>query len=199
MAVVARGREEAMRAEITENSPFKTQNVSRLYQFHKKVSHATLICYTQWAGSNVGKARRAPCARRFWYGGPERTIAGGIMQNPIIRTFIRLSNAQQARTDLLAAGFAEDNVDLQVRIDETSSVQGDFTVGDAPSVTGKTAYSHTYAPIAQEDVRDCMITVNAADPAQAEQALAILERHEGFNPDPAARAAEREDAHRRHH
>jgi len=121
------------------------------------------------------------------------------MQNPIVRTFIRLSNAQQARADLLAAGFAEDNVDLQVRIDETSSVQGDFTVGDAPSVTGKTAYSHTYAPVAQDDVRDCMITVNAADPAQAEQAEAILERHEGFDPDPAARAAEREDARRRHH
>jgi hypothetical protein len=120
------------------------------------------------------------------------------MHNPIVRTFIRLSNAQQARVDLLAAGFTEDEVDLQVRIDETSSVQGDFTVGDAPSVTGKTAYSHTFAPLAQEDVRDCMITVHAADAAQAEQALAILERHDGYNPDPAARAAEREDA-RRHH
>jgi hypothetical protein len=85
-----------------------------------------------------------------------------------------------------------------VRIDETSSVQGDFTVGDAPSVTGKTAYSHTFAPKGQEDVRDCMITVNALDPAQAERALAILERHDGYNPDPAARAAERDDA-RRHH
>lgn len=120
------------------------------------------------------------------------------MQNPIVRTFIRLSNAQKARAELLAAGFAEDDVDLQVRIDETSSVQGDFTVGDDPTIKGKTAYSHTYAPMAQDDVRDCMIVVNVADPGQADEALAILERHDGFNPDPAARAAEREDA-RRHH
>lgn len=120
------------------------------------------------------------------------------MHNPIVRTFIHLSSAQQARAELLSAGFPEDDVDLQVRIDEAGPVQGNFTVGDDPTVTGKTAYSHTYAPVAQDDVRDCMITVNAADPAQAERAAAILERHGAHDPDPAARAAEREDA-RRHH
>jgi hypothetical protein len=120
------------------------------------------------------------------------------MQNPIVRTFIHLSAAQQARAELLSAGFPEDDVEIQVRIDETGPVQGNFTVGDDPEVTGKTAYSHTYAPVAQDDVRDCQIVVNAADPAQAERALGILERHGAHDPDPAARAAEREDA-RRHH
>lgn len=120
------------------------------------------------------------------------------MHNPIVRTFIHLAEAQEARVELLAAGFLEDDVDLQVRIEETGPVQGNFTVGDDPGVTGKTAYSHTYAPVAQDDVRDCMITVNAADPAQAERAEAILQRHGAHDPDPAARAAEREDA-RRHH
>lgn len=120
------------------------------------------------------------------------------MQNPIVRTFIHLSEAQQARIELLSAGFAEDNVEIQVRIDETGPVQGNFTVGDDPAVTGKTAYTHTYAPVAQDDVHDCVLMVNAADPAQAEQATAILERHGAFDPDPAARAAQREDA-RRHH
>lgn len=116
------------------------------------------------------------------------------MQNPIVRTFIHLSDAQQARTALLAAGFPEDDVEIQVRIDETGPVQGNFSVGDDPSVTGGTGYSHTYAPVAQDDVRDCMIMVNAADPAQAERALAILARHGAHDPDPAARAAERQDA-----
>lgn len=120
------------------------------------------------------------------------------MQNPIVRTFIHVAAAEQARAELLSAGFPAGDIDVQVRIDETGPVQGNFTVGDSPGVTGKTAYSHTYAPVAQDDVRDCMITVNAADPAQAERAAEILERHGAHDPDPAARAAEREDA-RRHH
>ena len=109
------------------------------------------------------------------------------MQNPIVRTFIHLAEAQQARIELLSAGFPEDDVEIQVRIDETGPVQGNFTVGDAPEVTGKTAYSHTYAPVAQDDVRDCQITVNAGDAAQAERAAAILDRLGALDPDPAHR------------
>jgi hypothetical protein len=120
------------------------------------------------------------------------------MQNPIIGTFIDLTAAQRARAELLSAGFPEDDVEIQVRIDEAGPVQGNFTVGDDPAVTGKTAYTHTYAPQAQDDVHDCVILVSAADPAQAEQAVAILERNGALDPDPAARAAQREDA-RRHH
>jgi hypothetical protein len=115
------------------------------------------------------------------------------MQNPIVRTFIHVGEAQQARQALLAAGLTEDKVQIDVRIDETGPVQGNFTVGDDPKVEGKTAYAHTYAPAAQDDVRDCLVTVNAADPAQAEQAAAILERFGGYDPDPAARAAARAD------
>ena len=110
------------------------------------------------------------------------------MQNPIVRTFVHMDVAEQARVELLAAGFAEDDVKVEVRVDESGPPQGNFTVGDAPSVTGKTAYSHTYAPTRQEDVRDCQIIVNAADPAQAETAATILDRLGAFDPDPAQRA-----------
>jgi hypothetical protein len=67
------------------------------------------------------------------------------MQTPIIRTFKHVTNAEQARAELLAAGVPADAVDINVRIDETGPVQGNFTVGDAPEVEGKTAYSHTCA------------------------------------------------------
>jgi hypothetical protein len=111
-----------------------------------------------------------------------------VMQNPIVRTFIQLAAAEQARAELLAAGIPADGVEINVRIDETGPVQGNFTVGDDPGVKGKTAYTHTYAPVAQDDVRDCQITVNAADPAQAERAAAILDRLGALDPDPAHRA-----------
>jgi nicotinamidase/pyrazinamidase len=68
--------------------------------------------------------------------------------------------AEEARKELLAAGIPADDVEVTVRIDETGPVQGNFTVGDSPAVKGKTAYTHTYAPVAQDDVRDCQITVN---------------------------------------
>ena len=113
------------------------------------------------------------------------------MQTPIVRTFVHLNEAQQARTELLAAGVAEDDVRIDVRIDETGPVQGNFAIGDDPDIKGKTAYTHTYAPVAQDDVRDCQVTVNAADPTLAHQAVVILERFGGFDPDPAARAAAR--------
>ncbi|ALK97836.2 MULTISPECIES: hypothetical protein [unclassified Massilia] len=108
-----------------------------------------------------------------------------------MRTFKHTGAAEQAREELLAAGIAADDVEVTVRIDETGPVQGNFTVGDSPAVTGKTAYTHTYAPVAQDDVRDCQITVNAGDPAQAERAMAILDRLGALDPDPAHRAQQR--------
>jgi hypothetical protein len=116
------------------------------------------------------------------------------MQNPIVRTFKQLASAEQAREELLAAGVPADDVAIDMLIYETGAVQGNFTVGDAPSVKGKTAYTHTYAP-AQDDVRDCMITVNASDNGLAQRAEAILERHGALDPDPAHRAAERNRQH----
>lgn len=109
------------------------------------------------------------------------------MENVIIRTFKQLAAAEEARTELLAAGIAADDVDVTVRTDETGAVQGNFTVGDDPEVTGKTAYSHTYAPVAQDDVRDCQLTVTAGDAALAERAVAILDRLGALDPDPAHR------------
>jgi hypothetical protein len=109
------------------------------------------------------------------------------MENVIIRTFTQHAAAEQARNELLALGIPADDVEVTVRIDETGPVQGNFTVGDSPAVTGKTAYSHTFAPVAQDDVRDCQITVTAGDRAQAERAAAILDRLGALDPDPAHR------------
>ena len=119
------------------------------------------------------------------------------MQHAIIRTFRHVGAAEQARTELLAAGIAADDVAIDVRIDESGPVQGNFTVGDTPWVKGKTAYSHTYAPVAQDDVRDCQVTVNAADAALARRAAEILEHFGGHDPDPAhaAASAAREPRH----
>lgn len=110
------------------------------------------------------------------------------MQNPIIRTFMQLDTAQQARTELLAAGLSADDVTIDVRVDETGPVQGNFATGDTPEIKGKTAYTDTYAPVAQDAVRDCQITVSPVDAPQAERATEILERLGGLNPDPAVRA-----------
>jgi hypothetical protein len=117
------------------------------------------------------------------------------MENVIIRTFVHEAAAEQARQELLAAGFPVDGVEVTVRIDETGPVQGNFTVGDAPEIKGKTAYTHTYAPIAQDDVRDCQITVTAGDEAQAQRAAAILDRLGALDPDPAHRAAQNASRH----
>lgn len=111
------------------------------------------------------------------------------MQQAIVRTFKDVTAAERARTELLAAGIAADDVAIDVRIDESGPVQGNFTVGDAPEVTGKTAYSHTYAPVAQDDVHDFQVTVNAADAALAEVAAAIMDGLGGHDPDPAHAAA----------
>jgi hypothetical protein len=117
------------------------------------------------------------------------------MQNPIVRTFKQLASAEQARQELLAAGVPADDVAIDMLIYETGPVQGNFTVGDSPEVKGKTAYTHTYAPTAQDDVRDVMMTVNAPDDALAQRAEAILERHGALDPDPAHHAAERNRPH----
>jgi len=109
------------------------------------------------------------------------------MENVIVRTFIHTAAAEQARKELLAAGIPADGVEVTVRIDETGPVQGNFTVGDDPDIKGKTAYTHTYAPTAQDDVRDCQITVTAGDAAQAERAAAILDKLGALDPDPAHR------------
>jgi uridine phosphorylase len=117
------------------------------------------------------------------------------MENVIVRTFTQQAAAERARQELLAAGIPADGVEVTVRIDETGPVQGNFTVGDAPGIKGKTAYSHTYAPIAQDDVSDCQITVTAGDAAQAERAAAILDRLGALDPDPAHRAARNASRH----
>jgi hypothetical protein len=111
------------------------------------------------------------------------------MSHAIIRTFIHLASAEEARAELLAAGIAADDVAIDMRIDETGPVQGNFAIGDDPDATGSDAYEHTFAPTGQDAVRDCQLTVQAATPALAQRAAAILDRLGAHDPDPAHRGA----------
>jgi hypothetical protein len=56
------------------------------------------------------------------------------MANILIRAYDNFLNAENARKELLGAGFAADHVRLIARDDEAGSVKGNFTVGNAPSM-----------------------------------------------------------------
>jgi hypothetical protein len=52
------------------------------------------------------------------------------MANEIVKVFDRYEDAEQARSALLAAGFASDQVRLQCNEDEAGPVEGNFLVGN---------------------------------------------------------------------
>ncbi len=56
------------------------------------------------------------------------------MANTLIRIYDSFLNAENARKELLDAGFTTDRVRLIARDDEAGPVQGNFTVGNIPSV-----------------------------------------------------------------
>jgi len=97
------------------------------------------------------------------------------METQIGRVFSSIAGAERARDELLAAGFAREAVELSVHEDEAGAMQGNFTVGDDPKVTGGHDYSRTFAHHAREP-GCCMITVNVTDATLAERASDILER-----------------------
>lgn len=55
------------------------------------------------------------------------------MAEPLIKVFGRFSDAEQARNQLLAAGFEKDQVQLTSNDDEAGAVQGNFVTGNADS------------------------------------------------------------------
>jgi hypothetical protein len=101
----------------------------------------------------------------------------------IVRVFENYEAAQQARNELLAAGFDDDHVRLKTQIDEAGPVQSNFTVGNDPKVVGGEAYSRTFAPEGQQG--HFLMRVVADDGLQAERAAQICERYGATSGDPA--------------
>jgi hypothetical protein len=104
------------------------------------------------------------------------------MEKPLIYVFDDLSTADRAREELLSCGFDRTGVELTVREDEAGPVQGNFTVGDPPSVTGGTDYKDTYANPTQRGT--CMLMITPVDPTQTEYALKLMARY-GISEGPA--------------
>jgi hypothetical protein len=59
------------------------------------------------------------------------------MTQTILRAFEHFADAENARAALLSKGFPADGVDLLVSDDEAGAVQGNFTVGNTDSSTGR--------------------------------------------------------------
>lgn len=97
------------------------------------------------------------------------------MENQIAGMFSSTAGAERAREQLLAEGFAESAIELRVAEDEAGSMQGNFTVGDDPDVTGGHDYRFTFAHRLPEP-GCCMVIVSAGDAAMAGRAAATLGR-----------------------
>lgn len=98
------------------------------------------------------------------------------MNEPIVRVIHDFAMAERLRTELLAAGLGADSVQLSPIGDEAGPGQSNFTVGDNPNAKGGTDYNDVYRP--EGDHHGALILkVLALDANQAQQALAILERH----------------------
>jgi hypothetical protein len=109
------------------------------------------------------------------------------MEAPLIYVFDDFETAERVRAELISCGFDRSCVQLVSREDEAGPVQGNFTVGDPPSVSGGTDYKDTYANPTQRGT--CMLTIVPVDPTQAEYAVKLLARY-GVS-DPAAAARQR--------
>jgi len=97
------------------------------------------------------------------------------MNHPIVSVIHDFAIAEQARAELLAAGFSPDQVALSPVGDEAGPGQSNFTVGDRPAVKGGTDYKDVYQP--EGDIHGaCVLKALAASDHQHQQALAILDR-----------------------
>jgi hypothetical protein len=105
------------------------------------------------------------------------------MDRQIVRIFENYEAAQRARSELLAAGLREDDVELTVANDEAGPGRSNFTVGNDPKVVGGEAYSKTFAP--EGWTGHYIMQVSVSDDDQAEQAAIILAHYGATGGDPA--------------
>lgn len=108
------------------------------------------------------------------------------MATTLISIYDHLTNADQARDELLASGFAADCIHLDARETEAGPVKGNFTVGDAgkdrdnkPGLifasNNDEVYDRDFANV--EFRAEIMLTVDAQDDQQSRQAADILHRY----------------------
>lgn len=110
------------------------------------------------------------------------------MANTVVRVYDVLSNAEQARRELLSAGFPESAVQLSSGIDEAGPVEGNGILDEKDTGHGPAdgtvhsllggeertdAYNNT-EPVWRGGV---MLTVEAGDEAQSTRASAIMDSH----------------------
>lgn len=105
------------------------------------------------------------------------------MNNQIVRMLPTFEAAEAARKTLLAEGFDDNGIDINVTTDEAGPAESNFYVGDSPAVKGGTDYKDVFKPAARGDL--CVMTVTVADASQLERAAAILEYNGAIDADPA--------------
>ena len=117
------------------------------------------------------------------------------MTNTLIRIYDELSQAENARNELLNAGFDPSRMHLSVRDDESGPVEGNFYVGDPvdpnrneqarhEGISGflkslidsdKDDYNGTFRHAVQRATY--MLTIQVADAHESEAACTITARH----------------------
>lgn len=109
------------------------------------------------------------------------------MAEAVIKVFGRFSDADQARNQLLAAGFEKEQVQLTSNEDEAGAVQGNFVTGNADSEGDRSGGyldpmsgpdDHVYERDFKEVVQrgNYILMVAPGNEDQETQARAIMER-----------------------
>jgi hypothetical protein len=122
-------------------------------------------------------------ARRFLQSGKWNRI----MANTLTRIYDTLAAAQHAREQLLGAGFSQDSVSLESRMDEAGPVENNFILDEKDTGKGH-ADGSLNKLLGTEERTDAygnanpvwrgsfLLTVNADDAAQAARARDIMDR-----------------------
>lgn len=113
------------------------------------------------------------------------------MSTPLLRSFDRLENATAARNELVAAGFPPSAIQVRAMQDEAGPVQGNFAVGNGRTDI-RPAESDFVSPDSPDPYElnlahpasrgENLLVVEAADEAQRQQAVTILDRFGGVKP-----------------
>ena len=103
------------------------------------------------------------------------------IKQAMVRVFDSFESAGRARDALLADGFPEGAVALDILSDEAGPVEGNFTVGNSPVESEGHVYASNYANPVERG--HCVLAIEAGDPATAARADAILVGFGARNPD----------------
>ena len=103
-----------------------------------------------------------------------------MINHAVMGVFDDFDKAEQARAALMADGFDADALELKVHNDEAGPVEGNFYVGNTPSESAEHVYERNYNAVQRAQ---CMLVVDAADPATGARASAIMAGFGARDPD----------------